>query len=146
VDLDNEGHERRPPIFFFVLQVVSTLLSAASAYPLVCHRHNSYATVSMATEKGIDDRKGVEHLSDNDAHSPDHLGADRRGSLLIRNAKAATDKEHKMTLMQGLRLYPKAVRTEELTLRRDATERTRVLVKPTNYSIGRMEYGRKCSP
>ncbi|KPI41012.1 Maltose permease MAL61 [Cyphellophora attinorum] len=63
----------------------------------------------MATEKGIDDRKGVEHLSDNDAQSPDHLDADRRASLLIRNAKAATDKEHKMTLMQGLRLYPKAV-------------------------------------
>lgn len=70
----------------------------------------------MATEKGISDRNGVEHLSDNDAHSPGHLSADRRGSLLIRNAKAATDKEHKMTLMQGLRLYPKAVCTKTESL------------------------------
>lgn len=28
---------------------------------------------------------------------------------LIENARAATDKEHKMTLLQGIRLYPKAV-------------------------------------
>ena len=61
----------------------------------------------MATEKAIRDRNDVEHLSDNDGHSPEY--ADRRGSLLIRNAKAATDKEHNMTLLQGLRLYPKAV-------------------------------------
>jgi hypothetical protein len=28
---------------------------------------------------------------------------------LLENARAATDKEHNMTLMQGIRLYPKAV-------------------------------------
>lgn len=33
----------------------------------------------------------------------------RTGSLVIRQAKAATDKEHSMTLMEGLRTYPKAI-------------------------------------
>jgi len=28
---------------------------------------------------------------------------------VIRNAKTATEKEHKMTLLQGIKLYPKAV-------------------------------------
>jgi len=28
---------------------------------------------------------------------------------VIHNAKSATDKEHKMTLWQGIKLYPKAV-------------------------------------
>jgi SP family general alpha glucoside:H+ symporter-like MFS transporter len=28
---------------------------------------------------------------------------------IVANAKSATDKEHKMTLLQGIRLYPKAV-------------------------------------
>lgn len=28
---------------------------------------------------------------------------------VIRNARLATEKEHKMTLMQGLKLYPKAI-------------------------------------
>lgn len=33
----------------------------------------------------------------------------RTGSLVIRQAKAATDKEHSMTLIEGLRTYPKAI-------------------------------------
>lgn len=28
---------------------------------------------------------------------------------LVQDAKAATDNEHKMTLLQGIRLYPKAI-------------------------------------
>lgn len=28
---------------------------------------------------------------------------------MIENARSATEKEHKMTLMQGIRLYPKAI-------------------------------------
>lgn len=73
----------------------------------------------------------VEHLSDHDASSDSkhattaggnafvaptvaplaHVPGtrSRANSLLIRNAKAATDKEHKMTLWQGIKLYPKAV-------------------------------------
>jgi MFS transporter, SP family, general alpha glucoside:H+ symporter len=33
----------------------------------------------------------------------------RSNSVVIRNAKAATEKEHQMSLWQGIRLYPKAV-------------------------------------
>jgi MFS transporter, SP family, general alpha glucoside:H+ symporter len=35
--------------------------------------------------------------------------AHRSNSIVIRNAKAATEKEHQMSLWQGIRLYPKAV-------------------------------------
>lgn len=42
----------------------------------------------------------------NDDHDVDPK---RTGSLVIRRAKVATDKEHSMTLMEGLRTYPKAI-------------------------------------
>jgi MFS transporter, SP family, general alpha glucoside:H+ symporter len=41
---------------------------------------------------------------------PSHgLSQPKRGSTVIRSAKAATDKEHSMSLLQGIRLYPKAI-------------------------------------
>ena len=39
----------------------------------------------------------------------DHLQPTTSTNDVIRNAKTATDKEHKMSLLQGIRLYPKAV-------------------------------------
>jgi MFS transporter, SP family, general alpha glucoside:H+ symporter len=39
----------------------------------------------------------------------DNLQHSKTMNEVTRNAKAATDKEHKMTLLQGLKLYPKAV-------------------------------------
>ena len=39
----------------------------------------------------------------------DEIEATKAMSAVIKNAKAATDKEHKMTLWQGIKLYPKAV-------------------------------------
>ena len=39
----------------------------------------------------------------------DYLGHSQSMDVLIDNAKTATAKEHKMTLWQGIRLYPKAV-------------------------------------
>ena len=39
----------------------------------------------------------------------DHLAPTKSTRQLTHNAKAATDKEHKMTLLQGIRLYPKAI-------------------------------------
>lgn len=39
----------------------------------------------------------------------DHFDTSRSMSKVINNAKTATDKEHKMTLLQGIKLYPKAV-------------------------------------
>lgn len=66
----------------------------------------------MATEKTIEEQNDVEHYSDHDRDGHAATGqmpTHSRGSILIRNAKAATDKEHKMTLLQGIKLYPKAV-------------------------------------
>jgi MFS transporter, SP family, general alpha glucoside:H+ symporter len=62
-------------------------------------------------EKRVDEYDDVEHLSDNGrpTQEPPRPRPQRGGSLLIRNAKLATDKEHKMTLLQGIKLYPKAV-------------------------------------
>ncbi len=39
----------------------------------------------------------------------DHLAHTKSMNEVIHNAKNATDKEHKMTLWQGIKLYPKAV-------------------------------------
>lgn len=39
----------------------------------------------------------------------DHLRQTDSMKAVIHNAKIATDKEHKMTLWQGIKLYPKAV-------------------------------------
>lgn len=65
----------------------------------------------MATEKTIDAQHDTEHFSDVDreAHAPIEYIPRSRGSILIRDAKAATEKEHNMSLWQGLKLYPKAV-------------------------------------
>jgi SP family general alpha glucoside:H+ symporter-like MFS transporter len=49
--------------------------------------------------------------ADTPLHFPaeDHLQQTKTMNEVTRNAKTATDKEHKMTLLQGLKLYPKAV-------------------------------------
>lgn len=59
----------------------------------------------------------VEHAPGNDAVRPVNeklqLEQDARDKesmdQMIRGAKAATDKEQSMTLMQGIKLYPKAI-------------------------------------
>ncbi|TKX19000.1 sugar transporter-like protein 41 [Elsinoe australis] len=40
---------------------------------------------------------------------PENLDSVKANAFLIQNAKSATDKEHKMTLWQGIKLYPKAI-------------------------------------
>lgn len=57
---------------------------------------------NVADEKAVTD--STHHSSEKD-----HIQPDRSTSVVIRNAKAASDKEQKMTLMQGVRLYPKAI-------------------------------------
>lgn len=42
-------------------------------------------------------------------HSADMPASDSSMTKVIQSAKAATDKEQNMTLLQGIRLYPKAV-------------------------------------
>lgn len=39
----------------------------------------------------------------------DELAVDKKMAETILNARAATEKEHKMTLLQGIKLYPKAI-------------------------------------
>lgn len=56
--------------------------------------------------------KVSEDIHPNDPlHFPPEDNLDHTKSMndVIRNAKRASDEEHKMTLWQGLRLYPKAV-------------------------------------
>ena len=50
-------------------------------------------------------------MADMPLHFPaeDNLQQSKTMNEVTRNAKTATDKEHKMTLLQGLKLYPKAV-------------------------------------
>jgi len=43
------------------------------------------------------------------ANNEENLEKPNSMDRLIADAKAATEKEHKMTLLQGIRLYPKAV-------------------------------------
>ena len=51
------------------------------------------------------------HVTGAPLHFPeeDHLKQTESMNEVTRNAKAATDKEHQMSLLQGIRLYPKAI-------------------------------------
>jgi SP family general alpha glucoside:H+ symporter-like MFS transporter len=44
-----------------------------------------------------------------DDKDQEHAANTKAMDQMIHNAKSATEKEHKMTLMQGVRLYPKAI-------------------------------------
>ena len=61
----------------------------------------------MSTEKSGD----AIASQDYPLHFPatDELNHTKSMNEVIRNAKNATDKEHSMTLLQGIKLYPKAV-------------------------------------
>jgi len=48
-------------------------------------------------------------MATEEKHDPDSPEAGRSNSVLIRGAKSATDKEHGMSLVQGVKLYPKAI-------------------------------------
>jgi len=63
----------------------------------------------MATEKSAADHPI--NSPDGPLHFPekDELRNTKSMAEVIRNAKSATEKEHKMTLWQGVKLYPKAV-------------------------------------
>lgn len=68
----------------------------------------------------------------------------RSNSVVIRNAKAATDKEHKMTLLQGVRLYPKAVAWSMLISTCIVMEGFQVCLLPNFYAFPqfREKYGK----
>lgn len=73
----------------------------------------------------------------------DHIAPTRSNSVVIRNAKAATDKEHNMTLMQGIRLYPKAVAWSVLISTCIVMEGFQVCLLPNFYAFPpfREKYG-----
>lgn len=56
-----------------------------------------------------DDKIEKEAVTGVEAVRKDGSHADTRNKIAISQAQAATDKEHKMTLMEGLRTYPKAI-------------------------------------
>ncbi|TVY86494.1 Maltose permease [Lachnellula willkommii] len=61
----------------------------------------------MATSKPADDI--VTHDAPLQFPAEDHLNQTSSMDEVIRNAKTATDSEHSMSLLQGIKLYPKAV-------------------------------------
>ncbi|KGO76997.1 Major facilitator superfamily domain, general substrate transporter [Penicillium italicum] len=63
----------------------------------------------MAEAKAPDAITPVEGLPEYGYSSTAGPASDSSMTKVIQNAKAATEKEHSMTLMQGIRLYPKAV-------------------------------------
>ena len=58
-----------------------------------------------------DEKRGDDIAPTGGLHFPeeDQLQNTKSMNEVIHNAKNATDKEHKMSLLQGIRLYPKAV-------------------------------------
>lgn len=67
----------------------------------VDHAHNE---THNAVKDAVEQRGGPLHFPAND-----ELKQTETMEETIINAKAATEKEHNMTLMQGIRLYPKAI-------------------------------------
>jgi len=65
----------------------------------------------METGKSVDIAPATSATSApaDDRHGHDDMARLKAKDQLIHNAKAATDKEQSMTLMQGIRLYPKAI-------------------------------------
>lgn len=63
----------------------------------------------MAEPKASDAITPVDGLPEDGYSSTAGPASDSSMTKVIQNAKVATEKEHSMTLMQGIRLYPKAV-------------------------------------
>jgi hypothetical protein len=67
------------------------------------------ATGEEARNIGYDNEKNEVHQAPLHFPTKDELDHTKSMNEVIHNAKTATDKEHKMTLWQGIKLYPKAV-------------------------------------
>lgn len=81
---------------------------------------------------------------DQEAPAPTH---GRSNSTVVRSAKAATDKEHGMTLKQGIKLYPKAIGWSILISTCIAMEGFDVCLLPNFYNFPRFKekYGEQLS-
>lgn len=63
--------------------------------------HDVVGGVAPSEKPAIDDEK--------DQHEQDQITRLKARDRLLQGAKAATENEQNMTLMQGIRLYPKAI-------------------------------------
>lgn len=94
------------------------------------------ATTTISNEKGT---------TDSPLHFPakDNIEPTRSNSVVIRNAKNATDAEHKMTLLQGIKLYPKAIAWSMLISTCIVMEGFQVCLLPNFYAFPqfRQKYG-----
>lgn len=63
-----------------------------------------YAPNYKATHDDVETHVGTSYASAGDDLEPNNTKAET-----MQNAKAATEKEHNMTLLQGIKLYPKAI-------------------------------------
>ena len=59
----------------------------------------------------MSDQKPVEAdvVQPTERHSADEAGIDKMNNAFVRDAKNASDREQNMTLMEGIRLYPRAI-------------------------------------
>jgi SP family general alpha glucoside:H+ symporter-like MFS transporter len=76
------------------------LTSLSTAFAMADH----YAPNYKATHDDVETHVGTSHASAGDDLEPNNTKAET-----MQNAKAATEKEHNMTLLQGIKLYPKAI-------------------------------------
>ena len=65
----------------------------------------------------------------------EHIGHTDASNNVYRDAKAATEKEHKMTLMEGIRIYPKAVAWSALISTCIVMEGFQVCLLPNFYAF-----------
>jgi SP family general alpha glucoside:H+ symporter-like MFS transporter len=63
-----------------------------------------YAPQKAATQDDVETHVRTSHRSAGDDLEPNNTKAET-----MQNAKSATEKEHNMTLLQGIKLYPKAI-------------------------------------
>jgi hypothetical protein len=63
----------------------------------------------MASARVVADIAPLQAAAAMDEKDQDHVEHAKALERMLDNARSATDKEHKMTLMQGIKLYPKAI-------------------------------------
>jgi len=63
----------------------------------------------MASARVVGDIAPLQAAAPMDEKDQEYVEHAKAVERMLESAKSATEKEHKMTLMQGIRLYPKAI-------------------------------------
>ncbi|KAJ8059575.1 hypothetical protein OCU04_011231 [Sclerotinia nivalis] len=79
-------------------------LSSASDDLAVHHSHTDNTMGSIHNHDRIENNEKPLHFPEDD-----HLNVTTSTKQMIKDARASTEKEHNMTLLQGIKLYPKAI-------------------------------------